>query len=403
MVEGYLFRHFAPLLTLSLWGGMVLLPSVVHAEVPLSRAVIESLRNAVELNRQNQAPRSANVRDTLVPGDALLTARAALAELRFNDGSLARIGGQALFRFLAHTRTLQLSNGTLLLLVPPDRGQTHIQTPNAAASIRGSALFVRYLPETDVTLIGSLTDSGIEITNRDRSQTQPLRAGEIAVVVKDRIEQVYRFDLKTFYSTSELVRGLDLQRSASGDQTGAPPDQAIAAVRAETSAAANTQAPLEAVNVTTAAGGQSLDPRANASQGSQSLPSNASLEQATNAPGTIAPPASRLLLPSTVTLPTTFPSTVALPTNSPAGNPAAANGTTPPRVAVPPNIGGTPPGLAGTTPGQSGNTPGQGGLPPGQAGTVPGLAGTTPGQGGLPPGQAGTAPGLAGTTPGQAP
>ena len=247
-------------MALSLWSGSVLLPLAAHAEVPLNRAVIASLRNAVELILKNQPPRSAKVRDALAPGDAIATARAALAELRFNDGSLARVGGQTLFRFLPHTRTFQLSNGTLLLLVPPGRGQTRIQTPNAAG-IRGSALFVRYLPATDTTLIGALTESGIEITNRDRSQAQPLGAGQIAVVVNNRIEQVYRFDLSTFYDTSELVKGLELQHSTTSEQTAneqaaVPTDRSIAAVRAETAEAVERQASVGAVSETTAASGQ---------------------------------------------------------------------------------------------------------------------------------------------------
>jgi hypothetical protein len=395
MVKGYLFRYCAPFIALSFWSGSVLLPSAVHAEVPLSRAVVASLRNAVELILKNQAPRAAKVRDALAPGDAIATARAALAELRFNDGSLARVGGQALFRFLPNTRTFQLSNGTLLLLVPPGRGQTRIQTPNAAAGIRGSALFVRYLPETDVTLVGALTDSGIEITNRDRSQAQPLGAGQIAVVVKNRIEQVYRFDLRTFYETSELVKGLDLQGSAVSEQSAVATDEAIATVRAETSEAVKTQASLGTDKVT-AAGVQPSDANAKNPQSQTASPSSTSLKQATEPPGAIALPTDNLLVPPTAALPTVFPQTVALPTAMPGGNLPTAIGIPPSGLNRPPNLPSTAPGLAGTT-------PGQGGLPPGQAGTAPGLAGTTPGQGGLPPGQAGTAPGLAGTTPGQAP
>ncbi|XHX81047.1 MAG: FecR domain-containing protein [Stenomitos frigidus ULC029] len=411
MVKGYLFRHFASFIALSLWSGSVLLASAAAAEVPLKRAVVASLRNTVQLLLKRQAPRPAKVRDALVPGDAIATARAALAELRFNDGSLARVGGQALFRFLPNTRTLQLSNGTLLLLVPPGRGQTRIQTPNAAAGIRGSALFVRYLPETDVTLIGALTDSGIEITNRDRTQTQPLGAGQIAVVVKNRIEQVYRFDLRTFYETSELVKGLNLQRSASSEQLEVSADPAIAAVQAETSEAIKMQANLESVNEVTA-GGQPSDANANNQSNPPTSPFSLPVNQPTQSSPTIALPTYTLLAPPTAALSTIFSPAVVLPTNVPANPPAAigapvpgrfpgSSGTAPGLAGTNPGQGGLPPGQADTAPGLAGTNPGQDGLPPGQADTAPGLAGTNPGQDGLPPGQAGTAPGLAGTNPGQ--
>ncbi|WP_219904008.1 FecR domain-containing protein [Stenomitos frigidus] len=359
------------------------MPSASHAEVPLNRAVIASLRNAVELILKNQAPRSAKVNDALVPGDAIATARAALAELRFNDGSLARVGGQALFRFLPNTRTFQISNGTLLLLVPPGRGKTQVQTPNAAAGIRGSALFVRYLPETDVTIIGALTDSGIEITNRDRAQTQSLGAGQIVVIVKNRIEQIYRFDLKTFYDTSELVKGLDLQRPALNEQAAAPTDPAIAAVRAETSEAVKIQTSLGSFSEVTATDSQPSDANARAPQRNQpTSTSSTTLNQATEASRTIALPTDHLLVPPTAAFPSAFPSTVALPPGLPGGNS--------PAIGAPTSELGSPPGLAGTTTGRSGS------LPPGLAGTAPGLAGTTPGQSGSPPpGQANTTPGLA--------
>ncbi|MBW4690425.1 MAG: FecR domain-containing protein [Lyngbya sp. HA4199-MV5] len=381
MVNGYRLLRLALLTTLSLGSVISLLSTTAQANVPLKRAVIASLRNAVELNVLNQAPRSATVRDTLAPGDSLSTAQAARAELRFDDGSLARIGGQALLRFVADTRTLQLSNGTLLVLVPPDRGQTRIQTPNAVAAIHGSALFVRYLPATDVTLVGALTESGIEITTRDRSQRQTLQAGQIAVVANNRIAQVYRFDLKTFYDTSELVKGLHLQCVAASNRTEADP--AIAAVRAETAEAANIQTSAGACSENVAADDQVL-PASQASTTRQPTPSaTTSVEQPTEDISAIAPPVDRLLAPPTVTLPATFPPTLALPTNIPLASPPAAIGSTPPKLTEPPSLRGNPPGPIP----DPNNLP----LPP--VGTPPNGVSTPPPRGGLPSGQTGILPG----------
>ncbi|MBD3563293.1 FecR domain-containing protein, partial [Planktothrix sp. FACHB-1355] len=159
------------LLGLILWSIMTLpLPPEASAEMPLTKAVIQSLRNLVRLIPQNQTGRPARVSDPVNPGDSLATGRESLAELRFNDGSLARVGEQAVFQFLPNTRTFRLSNGTALLLIPPGRGTTRVQTPNARAGIRGSALFVRYNPETDTTVVGALTDSNIEVFNQNSSQ-----------------------------------------------------------------------------------------------------------------------------------------------------------------------------------------------------------------------------------------
>ncbi|MDX2097524.1 MAG: FecR family protein, partial [Leptolyngbyaceae cyanobacterium bins.59] len=242
-----MFRPWVILMTAALTSAVSLPWGAALAEpVPLSRAVVQNIRNQVRLLPQNQAPRSARVSDALTPGDALATAVASLAELRFNDGSLARVGERAVFRFVAKTRTFELSNGTALFLIPPKRGGTRVRTPNATAGIRGSALFVRYNPDTDTTIVGVLTNNPegpIVITNNDGSQSQPLRAGEMAVVIQGQIGRVYQFDLSQFYQTSELVRGLNLNQAPSPQElTG--PEADIAQVRGETSEALTGQSPL---------------------------------------------------------------------------------------------------------------------------------------------------------------
>ncbi|HEY9728968.1 MAG TPA: FecR domain-containing protein [Chroococcales cyanobacterium] len=241
-----MFRNIALTLTVTLWGlGSLLVPSEALAQTPLSRAVLQSLKNRVQLIPKSQQARPARVSDAMTPGDALATAKASAAQLRFNDGSLARLGEQAAFKFVPGSRTFQLSNGTALVLIPPGRGTTNVRTPNAAAGIRGSALFVRYNPETETTLVGALTDSGIQVFNRDASQRQELKAGYMAVIAKDRIARVYEFDLNAFYRTSELVRGLDLTQTAPADNS----DEAIASVRAETVQALKAQQPVTGENV----------------------------------------------------------------------------------------------------------------------------------------------------------
>ena len=199
---------------IGLWGVLLLpLSNQASAITPLTRAEIQNLRNLVQLiPRNNQKIRPARKLDAMIPGDGLSTGRASLADLRFNDGSLARIGEQAVFQFLPKTRDFRLSNGTVLLLIPPGRGRTRIQTPSAAAAIRGSALFVRYNKQTDTTIVGALTNSGIQVYNKDASQTQVLQAGQLIVLVKGEFQSFYDFDLRNFYETSELVRELDLNR-----------------------------------------------------------------------------------------------------------------------------------------------------------------------------------------------
>ncbi|MEO0869154.1 MAG: FecR family protein, partial [Cyanobacteria bacterium J06642_11] len=168
-------------------GMLVSLPGAANAQSVLTWARVELIRNQVQLVTGGRS-RRAQVSDVLGVNDALSTARRARAELRFNDGSLARIGESAVFRFTPDTRNFRLSNGTVLLLIPPGQGRTTIQTPNAVTGIRGSALFVRFIPETNTTIIGALTTNPggpMMAFNEDGTAQQSLNAGEMAVVRGD--------------------------------------------------------------------------------------------------------------------------------------------------------------------------------------------------------------------------
>ena len=364
-------RKLVLLLAIALWSVMTLpLPKQAGAETVLTHAVLESLRNIVRLIPQNRNPRLAHLSDSMTPGDALSTGQSSLAELRFNDGSLARVGEQALFRFTANTRNLNLNNGTVLLLIPPGHGRTNLRTPNAAAAIRGSALFVRYSPETDTTIVGALTNSNIEVSNQSGRQSQVLRAGQLAVVVQNQIEHVYDFDLKTFYQTSDLVRGLDLTK-----QSGVLPDPAIAPVQAETAMAAAAQSPITGSEVTENPDFVKLHASSSPSAGAdvsrplgpfeQSLDTRQILydiltSRQNNPPlaGTVNPvPTPALPVTTPVPIAGTTPVTGGIPVlptvpSSPIGVPTVPNPTLPPpgnRTPPTPTIPGTPP--TPTTPG----------------------------------------------------
>ena len=228
--------------------GILLWPSAVRAQnnnaqsKPLSWARIDFLTNRVQFVPRQARSRRARISDILGIGDAIRTYEAANAELRFNDGSMARIGERATFRFTPNTRNFQLTNGTALLLIPPGRGRTTIQTPNAVTGIQGSALFVRYIEETDTTIVGSLTNNPegpMILYNEDGSEQQALYANEIGVVEGDRITDLYQFDGELFWESSGLAEGFDYTESGN---TGADD---LDGVRQEIREAIADQAPIE--------------------------------------------------------------------------------------------------------------------------------------------------------------
>ncbi len=233
-------------LGLSLTGLLLIPPAATAEPEELKWARVDFLSNRVQLVPREQRSRHARIADVLSIGDALRTARASRAELRFNDGSLARIGERATFRFTPNTRNFQLSNGTVLLLIPPGRGRSTIQTPNAVTGIQGSALFVRYIPETDTTIVGALTDNPdgpMILFNEAGTESQALRSNEIGVIEGDQITQIYQFDGALFWQSSGLAEGFDYLSPPS--QTGDPLD----GVRQEIQEALSNQRPLDSDGV----------------------------------------------------------------------------------------------------------------------------------------------------------
>ncbi len=144
----------------------------------LTRAEIYKLQNQVELLPFNQSPRTAKLSDVLVPQDAVRTAASAIAELLFNEGSIARVDASTTFRFREGLRRFQLPNrvgqqaqpihvalksleqpflqaqatdnsggilqketifvlesGTALLMSPPNSVGTEVETPQSNVSI----------------------------------------------------------------------------------------------------------------------------------------------------------------------------------------------------------------------------------------------------------------------------
>ncbi len=215
-IQRKLALRWRSLLSLTTLGGTLALglSPALAGPTPLTYATLRKVVNQVELLLKNETMRrNAQVNDRLSNGgDQIETRKSSRAELRFNDGTLAKVGELATFRFTPNTRRFDLGNGTYLFLVPPGQGNTEFHTRNAKAGVRGSALFIRYIQETDTTIMGALTNNPLgpmDITTTG-GQKQDLYAGQMAVVIKNRIDRVETFDLKTFLSTSPLYREIDM-------------------------------------------------------------------------------------------------------------------------------------------------------------------------------------------------
>lgn len=220
-------------------GLSLLIPPLAQANL-LTRAEVYKLLNQVQLLPYRQSPRSAKLADELVPRDALRTGTRSRVELLFNEGSLARIGSNAIFRFVRGTRSFQLRNGNILAMIPSGQGMTRIVTPEAITAARGTALLVQHDSTKNTTLVGALTNNlagSILVSNHDGEDTVRLRAGQRVSVVDGVVGSVEDFDLQEFYQACDIAAGLAPGQEQLVTQESPKVQETLNIIRAETAAA----------------------------------------------------------------------------------------------------------------------------------------------------------------------
>ncbi len=224
--------------------GLSLITPVLAQQQLLTRAEVYKLVNQVQLLLRNQPPRLAKLSDVLISQDALRTTPRSKAELLFNEGSLVRIGANAMFRFVPGTRSFQLRNGTVLAMFRPGSGGGKIITPEAIVVGRGTVMWVRHDSTSQTTLVGALTNnppSPVMVSNGKGEGEVQLRAGERVSVIDGVVGQVKDLNLQTFHQTCELAAGLGPGEEKLVAKESPDVQETLNAVRSETLAALTNQ------------------------------------------------------------------------------------------------------------------------------------------------------------------
>jgi len=105
-------QHIAPVLTPNqartlAFIAAALVPGMAAAVVPYTQATVTRYQNKVTYgNTAEKARRAATTGDIIKAASYLLTETDSRAELKYEDGSLVRIGQNTVFTFEADTRTL---------------------------------------------------------------------------------------------------------------------------------------------------------------------------------------------------------------------------------------------------------------------------------------------------------
>jgi hypothetical protein len=203
-------------------------PSVLWG-ADLSQAVVRQKVNVVTV-----APRLGAKAEPAVQGGILYdqnvvqTGTASKAELEFADRTRMRMTANAIFTFDTKTRTMDHTQGAVLVSKPTDSGPIEVRSGAISGGITGSTVFLSTTPlpngkagptrsrrKGSTTIVGMLegkirggarwTDSA----GREHSTPFRLGPGELLVARSDAPPRVAQFDLPRFLKSSPLVTGFN--------------------------------------------------------------------------------------------------------------------------------------------------------------------------------------------------
>jgi hypothetical protein len=161
------------------------LPGIAGAAVPYTQATVTRHQNKVTYgSTADNARRPAQTGDIIKAASYLLTETDSRAELKYEDGSLVRIGQNTVFTFEADTRTLSLEKGALVFYIPKGSGGGTVRTASITAAITGT--------------IGKVTENIVAILEGEVTLVpsgQKVPAGYFARANFDGTITVQRFDV----------------------------------------------------------------------------------------------------------------------------------------------------------------------------------------------------------------
>lgn len=141
LAKGTLLSSARPSTLLALATASLVTVLVAHAATPYRQATVTRTQNKVsygEVKGERSELRPATVDDVVRASNFLQTETDSRAELKYDDGSLVRIGQNTIFSFEAITRTLSLNKGSMIFYVPKGSGGANIKTPSLTAAITGT-------------------------------------------------------------------------------------------------------------------------------------------------------------------------------------------------------------------------------------------------------------------------
>lgn len=195
----------------------------------LSQAVVRQKVNIVTVAPRLGAKAEPAVQGAIVyDQNVVQTGTASKAELEFADRTRMRMTGNAIFTFDTKTRTMNHTQGAVLVSKPTDSGAIELKSGAISGGITGSTVFVSTTPlpsgkagstrsrkKENTTIVGMLegkirgaarwTDSA----GREHNTPFRLGPGELLVARSDAPPRLAQFDIPRFLKSSPLVTGFN--------------------------------------------------------------------------------------------------------------------------------------------------------------------------------------------------
>jgi hypothetical protein len=120
---------------------------------PANEARVTHVKNQVQLQDANNAPRRALVDGTVPEETIVRTGDGSRGELTFFDETVVRLASHTAFDFNRGTRGLNLREGAVLIQAPKGARSATIRAGNIAAAVAGTTVMIEYHPDVYKVLV----------------------------------------------------------------------------------------------------------------------------------------------------------------------------------------------------------------------------------------------------------
>lgn len=173
------------------------------AAVPLQEARVSQVIQDVRLLEAHAAPRPAVVNDKVIFGSAVRTGVESRTELTFNDLTITRLGANTIFSFTAGARQAELTQGAILLQVPPNAAPVRANTTAITVAVTGGTALLATGPPTKFMVLEGI---GTIYPRGHPEKAATVHGGEMVIAsANGRISNPEKFDVKLVLETSPLI------------------------------------------------------------------------------------------------------------------------------------------------------------------------------------------------------